>query len=352
MSLCVSNHCGPDAAALHWSIAPWGHTTTGYYVYVTNTALGQQVADVHSSPLGIPGRDCGTSVLLGVRAHDNATPTPDTSPLYSTTYTTPGCGGGGGGGGDTPGTQPVGDPQGINWTLTFDDEFSGTSIDQTKWSIFGAPGPNKSNNGVTSSQADCTQGGGDLRLDLPGDGTGCDMSSAWRPYTGQSTGANAWELGVGDYVEARVWFAAAAANPNDPIANWPAFWTSGSNWPANGEIDIAEGLAKLTSTYHECNVTPPVVGCGNTQDTTITPQPITGWGGAWHIYGTYRTATDDYVYWDGNLVADHKVNDLGGLQALRFNIGNHGATDPSTVLGSAGDMLVDWVRGYTQSKGR
>ena len=182
---------------------------------------------------------------------------------------------GGGGGGDTPGTQPVGDPQGINWTLTFDDEFSGTSIDQTKWSIFGAPGPNKSNNGVTSSQADCTQGGGDLRLDLPGDGTGCDMSSAWRPYTGQSTGANAWELGVGDYVEARVWFAAAAANPNDPIANWPAFWTSGSNWPANGEIDIAEGLAKLTSTYHECNVTPPVVGCGNTQDTTITPQPIT-----------------------------------------------------------------------------
>ena len=58
------------------------------------------------------------------------------------------------------------------------------------------------------------------------------------------------------------------------------------------------------------------------------------------------------MYWDGNLVADHKVNDLGGLQALRFNIGNHGATDPSTVLGSAGDMLVDWVRGYTQSKGR
>ena len=94
-----------------------------------------------------------------------------------------------------------------------------------------------------------------------------------------TTGANAWELGVGDYVEARVWFAAATASPNDPIANWPAFWTSGANWPANGEIDIAEGLAKLTSTYHECNVTPPVVGCGNTQDTTITPQPITGWGG-------------------------------------------------------------------------
>ena len=62
----------------------------------------------------------------------------------------------------------------------------------------------------------------------------------------------------------------------------------------------------------------------------------------------YRTATDDYVYWDGNLVADHKVNDLGGFQALRITIGTHGATNPSTVTGSAGDMLVDWVRGYTQ----
>ena len=48
------------------------------------------------------------------------------------------------------------------------------------------------------------------------------------------------------------------------------------------------------------------------------------------------------------LVADHKVNDLGGLQALRITIGTHGATNPSTVTGSAGDMLVDWVRGYTQ----
>ena len=98
MPLCTSNDCGPDAAALHWSIGPWGHTTTGYYVYVKSTALGQQVADVHSSPWVIPGGGCGTTVLLGVRAHDNATPTPDTSPLYSFSYRTPACGGGGGGG--------------------------------------------------------------------------------------------------------------------------------------------------------------------------------------------------------------------------------------------------------------
>jgi hypothetical protein len=103
-ALCVSNDCGPDAAALHWSIAPWGHTTIGYFVYVTNTTLGQQVADVTKSPWVIPGGDCGTTVTLGVRAYDSATPTPDTSPLYSYSYTTPACGGGRGGSGP-PGEQ-------------------------------------------------------------------------------------------------------------------------------------------------------------------------------------------------------------------------------------------------------
>ena len=192
MSLCVSKDCGPDAAVLHWSIAPWAHPTTGYYIYVTNTALGKQVADVHSSPLGIPGGHCGTSVLLGVRAHDDATPTPDTSPLYSFRYTTPACGGGGARG-DAPGTQPVGDPRGINWTLTFDDEFNGTSIDPSKWVVYndpakGCPGtaatchPDHDNNAVASSMASCREGpfgpNGEGVLDLDTNGTeGCDVAS-------------------------------------------------------------------------------------------------------------------------------------------------------------------------------
>ena len=128
----------------------------------------------------------------------------------------------------SPGSQPMGDPQGKTWTLAFDDEFNGTSIDTTKWDVFNGVHPN---NDVTSAAADCSESGGYLHLDVPGNGTGCNVSSAYEPYTGAATGANAWELAIGDYVEARVWFASSSQSPYDPIANWPAFWTSGVNWP-------------------------------------------------------------------------------------------------------------------------
>jgi hypothetical protein len=228
----------------------------------------------------------------------------------------------------------VGDPQGKAWTLAFDDEFNGTSIDTTKWDVFNGVHPN---NDVTSAAADCSESGGDLHLDLPGNGTGCNISSAFQPYTGAATGANAWELATGDYVEARVWFASSSATPYDPVANWPGFWTSGVHWPTNGEIDIAEGLAKLTCSYHAPT---------GTVSPACMPTPFTAWGGSWHVYGAYRTTTHVYVYWDGNLEATIPTTDADGPQAIRFDIGIHTGA-PNSVFGSAGDMLVDWVRGWT-----
>ena len=385
-SLCISTDCGVDGAALHWSLGTWAHTTTGYFIYVTTMTLGQQVADVHTSPWVIGGADCGTSVLLGVRQHDGSG---DVGPLYSTTYTTPACSSSstttssttsstttssttsGGGGG--PGTQPVGDPQGITWNLAFDDEMNGTSIDTTKWEVYndpqtGCPGTAAvchiahDNEASTAKTTNCTEGSvnpgglgtvGAITLTAPNDGTGCNISSAWGgagSYNGTelTNSTSAFELGIGDYVEFRVWVPPCPGCDNGfaPVANHETIWTSGANWPANGEIDIAEGLSSLSTTYHKCNVTPPVVGCGNTQDTTTFPAPSSAWPGSWHIYGTYRTATDDYVYWDGNLVATHVVSDLGGLQALRMDIGysSGGANFDVTPA----NMYVDWCRAYTQ----
>ena len=86
----------------------------------------------------------------------------------------------------------MGDPQGKTWTLAFDDEFNGTSIDTTKWDVFNGVHPN---NGVTSAAADCSESGGYLHLDVPGNGTGCNISSAcaavhWRSYRGERLGAS------------------------------------------------------------------------------------------------------------------------------------------------------------------
>lgn len=81
---CGPKHCGPAPATLHWRIQL--AEATGYYIFVN----GAQVADVKASEYIIAGMNCSMTVTLGVRAHDRAGAS---SPLQSTTYSTPGCGG-------------------------------------------------------------------------------------------------------------------------------------------------------------------------------------------------------------------------------------------------------------------
>lgn len=83
-SVCISADCGQYSAELHWNLAPWGHTTTGYYVFLNGT----QEADIARSPWVVSGGDCGTTATLGVQPHDGAG---NVGPLYTTTYVTPAC---------------------------------------------------------------------------------------------------------------------------------------------------------------------------------------------------------------------------------------------------------------------
>ena len=232
--------------------------------------------------------------------------------------------------GAAPASQPIGDPTGKTWTSAFDDEFNGTTIDSSRWAAL-----NWSLNNETGKAADCTESGGSAVLALPGNGTGCDLSSA----PGYGAGANGWTLNVGDYVEARVWFPGPGSSPTSTIDNWPAIWAlgvnpGGSGEPA-GEIDFAEALGKLEVNYHS-----------NTANDSVATPPG-NWGNSWHVYGVYRGPTEDQVFWDGNLVATVTTADNGGPETVILTSGGaNSCCGAPSVTGAAGNVFVDWVRGW------
>lgn len=202
-------------------------------------------------------------------------------------------------------------PTGVsgNWTMVFDDEFNGTSINTSAWSTH--DGWTNQNN-VTDHATNVTENGGDAILTLASKTSGAAL---------ESTVAT---LGVGEYAEARIDFAGNGTS----IYNWPAWWASGPSWPAAGENDIAEGLGTLTVNYHS------PTGAHN-QGTV----PGT-WAGGFHTYGIYRTATKSYVYWDGKLVKSYATNDDEKPESLILTMG----AGNTLSYGASGRMLVDYVR--------
>jgi beta-glucanase (GH16 family) len=206
------------------------------------------------------------------------------------------------------------------WTPVFDDEFNGTSLDRTRWSN----NDGWSVNDVTTRSSNVSVSGGNLALTLSSSTEGAAIDTA----ADQGAGATAPALQVGDYAEARMNF------PGDgqSLYNWPAWWTSGPNWPAGGENDIAEILGgDLTVNYHSSS------GAHN-------QGAVPGyWGGGYHVYGLHLMAGHADVYWDGKLVKSYPTDDNGAGQALILNVGKG---DTGVVTGAASRVLVDWVRAY------
>jgi len=202
-------------------------------------------------------------------------------------------------------------PNGVtgSWSLIFDDEFNGTSINTSSWNTHDGWA---NQNNVTDRASNVTEVGGDAILTLASRTSGAAIES------------KVATLGVGEYAEARVDFAGGGTS----IYNWPAWWTSGANWPAAGENDIAEGLGTLTVNYHS------PTGAHN-QGTV----PGT-WAGGFHTYGIYRTASKAYVYWDGRLVKSYSTNDNQQPENLIFTMG----AANTLAYGTSGRMLVDYVR--------
>jgi len=205
------------------------------------------------------------------------------------------------------------------WTLMFEDTFSGTALDTTKWapSWFGGG----SMNNVKTSPALVAVGGGDLTLSIQDAGTGSLVST--NPHGGANPG---FQFTTG-FVEARIWFPGNGTT----IYNWPAWWTDGQSWPTNGEHDIAEGLGTMTVNYHSS------MGAHNTGT-------VAGiWSNGWHTYGLHRKVGSADVYFDGVLVRSYPTQDGEAPEYLILNVGSSGG---HAMYGPAGDVKVDYVRAW------
>jgi hypothetical protein len=133
--------------------------------------------------------------------------------------------------------------------------------------------------------------------------------------------------------EARIW---AQAGPNGTIANWPAFWMDGQNWPVDGEIDAFEAMLGYDSaSFH--------YGADNSyltkQDTALTP----GWNIVDVVWQPQMLAVyyngQKFVEWDSQVVTSEPM-----VVTFDSTTGSDGYTTglPST-------LFIDYLRIWTAS---
>jgi hypothetical protein len=230
------------------------------------------------------------------------------------------------------------------YTLLFEDTFTGSSVDLTKWAPnwFGAT-PTTVTDPINDAE---TAAYDPARIAIAG-GT-CTFTTAASPVT---VGANSYSFRSGMLssnglfavaptagkpvvAEARIW---TDASTGTTIANWPQFWLTGQNWPDDGEIDIIEGLGgNAFGHFHY-----PAGGPG----TSAPAGDNTGW----HIWSARWTYQDKIEYArDGVVYGTITPRGSGyalALSAPKYILVNLGMG--SSVGGpnkAPGTMIVDYVR--------
>ena len=222
--------------------------------------------------------------------------------------------------------QPVGQDAGP-WNLAFDSEFNGSSLDTSQWSTgwFGSG----ITTGASSSEQQCydpsqvSVTNGALNLSAVARTETC--GGAVQPYaSGMVTTDGKFSFTYG-YMEARIWLPG-----NGSIADWPAFWADGQNWPTNGEIDTLEGLGgQACAHFHNPAGGPGACAAGN-------------YSGGWHTFAADWEPGSLTFYYDGTPV----WNDTSGITSapmyLILNLALSSAiTSPNTAPTA---MQVDYVR--------
>jgi beta-glucanase (GH16 family) len=214
---------------------------------------------------------------------------------------------------------PAGDPG--NWHLLFDDEFSGTSLNTAKWSAgwFGSGITQP----LTPAELECfdpaqvSVGSGELDLSMIAKPESCGGKT--RPYASGIVTTNGKFSYTYGFMEARVWVPGTGG----VIPDWPDVWTDGHNWPADGEIDIMEGLSGQACWHFHY----PGGGPGDCSNASFT--------GGWHTFGADWEPGVITYYYDGTRVGTIKSAVTGAPMYLILSLAadtvNGGPVKPATI---------------------
>lgn len=219
------------------------------------------------------------------------------------------------------------------WVKVFEDNFDGTGDpDAAKWTAnwLGCPTcitpPVQSGELAAYDPAQCVVGSGVLRLRTIADPV--TIGGTTYPYRScmiQSNGKFNFTFG---YMEANL---KVLSSPNGKIANWPAWWSNGQDWPTTGEIDIFEGLSGDACWHFHYSGGAPG-GC----------QPGTGYVDGYHTFGALWEAGMIRYYYDGALIG---TVSSGVTSAPMYIIMNHaagGCCGGELVVPK--NMFVNWIR--------
>jgi hypothetical protein len=187
-------------------------------------------------------------------------------------------------------------PRAFGWGITWADYFSTSSAPSSaNWSYqTGAGGwGNNELETYVNSYANChgisdssSPTGQALQIEAQ-----TDSSGRW--YSARINTNGKYSFGQGTYLEFSCKF------PNAGQGYWPAAWclgTSGGNWPANGEIDVAESIDNAEGNWSTLHMPGWNPGTGEYSVPNATTQ--------YHRYGMWLDTSGSYINFEyqGNVV--------------------------------------------------